>query len=96
MDDEARRLVDDQEVGVFVHDTDGDLGRGREVERLRLRDDEPQRSAVPGPTTALDFRATPSAVRLPAEISFWTWLRDRPVASATQRSTRWAGAVGGT
>src|SRR5436190_3489816 len=47
-----------------------------------------RRSSVPAPTIAFAFRASPPAVSRPSEMSFWTKLRDRPVASATYRSTR--------
>ena len=42
MDDQAGRLVEDQQVIVLVHDPKWDLGRRREVERDRLRDVETQ------------------------------------------------------
>ena len=82
VDDEPGRLVDDQQVGVLVDDPQRDVRRRREVERRSA----PGRRAgarVPGPTIAFALSATPADVRRPSEISFWTWLRDRPVTSAT-------------
>src|SRR6187431_1025485 len=46
------------------------------------------RTSVPAGTTMLARSGRPSAVRRPSEMSFWTWLRDRPVTSATYRSIR--------
>ena len=57
MDDEPGRLVDDQQVRVLVDDADRDLGRGREIERLGLRDDEPQRG--PGPDHGVRLERQP-------------------------------------
>src|SRR6266404_7141002 len=53
-------------------------------------------SVDPGPTIAFALRGSPSVVRWPAEMSFWTWLRDNPVTSATNRSTRSLAASSGT
>src|SRR5688572_27368912 len=52
------------------------------------------RTSVPEATIVLALSGTPAAVRRPSEMSFWTWLRDRPVASATNRSIRLAGPSG--
>src|SRR5436190_791870 len=52
------------------------------------------RSSVPAVTTVFARSASPSAVSRPSEMSFCTKLRDRPVASATYRSTRPAGPSG--
>ena len=70
VDDEAGRLVDDQQVVVLVDDPQRDVGRGREIEGDRLRDVD--RSSVPGPTIAFARSASPAEVRRPSEISFWT------------------------
>src|SRR6185369_11459917 len=40
----------------------------------------------PGSTKVLAFTARPPTVSRPSVISFWTWLRDRPLRSAAQRS----------
>src|SRR5467141_489440 len=53
-------------------------------------------SVDPGPTIAFALSGRPPVVRWPAEMSFWTWLRDRPVTSATKRSTRSRAASSGT
>ena len=65
-------------------------GRGR----ARRGSGTSSRTSVPAGTTALARTGTPSTVRRPSEMSFWTWLRERPVASATNRSIRPVGPVG--
>src|SRR5688572_629315 len=45
-------------------------------------------TSVPAGTIMFARSGMPSAVRRPSEMSFWTWLRDRPVTSATYRSIR--------
>src|SRR6476661_2759869 len=51
-------------------------------------------TSVPAATIVFARIATPSAVRRPSEINFCTWLRERPVASATNRSIRPGGPSG--
>ncbi len=80
MDDESRGLVDDEQVGVLVDDADVDLRAG--LRSSGEASGTTRRRGVPAPTTALALSGTPSDVRCPAEMSFWTWLRDRPVTSA--------------
>src|SRR4029453_16291384 len=46
------------------------------------------RTSLPAATRALARTAAPSTVRGALEMSFWTWLLERPVASATNRSIR--------
>ena len=43
---------------------------------------------MPAGTIMFARSGMPSAVMRPSEISFWTWLRERPVTSATYRSIR--------
>ena len=88
MDDQARRLVDDQQVVVLVHDVDGDLRLGDRLGRRRRRDVE-LAAVVPRPTTVLALIGWPSMVSRPSVISRWTWLRDRPRRGPRrQRSAR--------
>src|SRR5688572_21780173 len=47
-----------------------------------------RRISVPAGTIMFARSGTPSAVMRPSEISFWMWLRERPVTSATYRSMR--------
>ena len=71
VDDEAGRLVDDEQVVVLVDDVDRDLRLGDRLGRRGRRDDELQvgaglrRSCSPS-------RGCPATVSRPSEISRWT------------------------
>ena len=88
MDDEARRLVDDEQVVVLVDDARaGCPAPGARSSGDGLRHVQPELRARRR-RSCWPCSGDPSAVRRPSVMSFWTWLRDRPVASATYRSTR--------